>query len=89
MILLTSSDNLNFWWNSCLLTGIYLFKVKDRNPRTRCEICSKMTERRRSGDFIVNFEHISHLVLVLLLLNLNMSLPAGLPEPLGFTIILS
>ena len=48
-----------------------------------------MTERRRSGDFIVNFEHILHLVLVLLLLNLNMSLPAGLPEPLGFTIILS
>ena len=27
---------------------------------------------RRSGTFIVNFEHISHLVLVFLLLNLNM-----------------
>ena len=27
---------------------------------------------RRSGIFIVNFEHISHLVLVLLLLTLNM-----------------
>ena len=44
--------------------GIYLFKVNSRNTRTRCEICS--------GVFIVNFEHISHLVLVLLLLTLNM-----------------
>ena len=89
MILLTSSDALNIWWNSYLLTGIYSFKVNHRNPRTRCEICSKMKERSRSGDFIVNFEHISHLVLVYLLLNLNVSLPTGLPEPLGFTIILS
>ena len=30
-----------------------------------------------SGVFIVNFEHISHLVLVFLLLTLNMQLPAG------------
>ena len=56
--------------------GIYLLKVNNRNTRTRCEICSKLTikipERRlwhRSGTFIVNFEHISHLVLVFLLLN--------------------
>ena len=33
--------------------------------------------RRRSGIFIVNFEHIPHLVLVFLLLTLNMQLPAG------------
>ena len=59
-------------------SGIYLFKVNNRNTRTRCEICSKLTintpERRhwrRSGVFIVNFEHISHLVLVFLLLTLN------------------
>ena len=59
--------------------GIYLFKVNDRNTRTRREICSKLTiktpERRqwrRSGIFIVNFEHISHLVLMFLLLTLNM-----------------
>ena len=32
---------------------------------------------RRSGAFILNFEDISHLVLVFLLLTLNMSLPAG------------
>ena len=45
--------------------GIYLLKVKNRNTRTRCEICSKLTiklpERRqwrRSGIFIVNFEHV-------------------------------
>ena len=58
--------------------GIYLLKVNNRNTRTRCEICSKLTintpERRqwrRSGVFIVNFEHISHLALVFLLLTLN------------------
>ena len=59
--------------------GIYLLKVNNRNSRTRCEICSKLTikipERRqwrRSGIFLVNFEHILHLVLVFLLLTLNM-----------------
>ena len=59
--------------------GIYLFKVNDRNTRGWCEICSKLTikapERRQwrpSGVFIVNFEYISHLVLVFLLLTLNM-----------------
>ena len=58
--------------------GNYKFKVNNRNIRTRCEICSKLTikipERRqwrRSGIFIVNFEHISQLVLVFLLLNLS------------------
>ena len=54
--------------------GNYLLKVNNRNTRTRCEICSKLTiktpERRqwrRSVVFIVNFEHISHLVPLLLL----------------------
>ena len=52
----------------------YMFNVSNRSTRTRCEICSKLTiktpERRqwrRSGVFIVNFEHISHLGLVFLL----------------------
>ena len=56
----------------------YIFKVKNRNNRTRCEICSKLIiktpERRHwrcSGVFIVNFEHISHLVLLFLSLTLN------------------
>ena len=64
---------------SAFPVGIYMFKVNNRNSITRCEICSKLTiktpERRhwrRSGVFIVNFEHISHLVLVFLLLTLNM-----------------
>ena len=59
--------------------GNYLLKVNNRNSRTRCEICSKLTTKtpegrqwRRSGVFIVNFELISHLVLVFLLLTLNM-----------------
>ena len=58
-----------------------LFKVNNRNTRTGCQICPKLTvnepERHQSredgtqsmtsfGVFIVNFEHISHLVLVFL-----------------------
>ena len=64
--------------------GIYPLKVNNRNTRTKCKICSKLTIKtpeqrhwRRSGDFVVNFEHISHLVLVFLLLTFNMLLPAG------------
>ena len=52
---------------------IYLLKVNNRNTRTRFEICSKLTiktpERRQWR--IVNLEHISHLVLMFLLLTLN------------------
>ena len=60
--------------------GNYMFKVNNINTRRRCEICSKLTlktpERRykhwrSSGVSIVNFEHISHLVLVFLLLTLS------------------
>ena len=65
---------------------IYLFKVNNTN-RKRCEICSKLTiktpERRQwrhSGVFIVNFEHISPLFLVFLLLTLNKRMLAGLYE---------
>ena len=57
---------------------IYLFKANNRSTRTTYEICSKLTiitpERRhwrRSGIFIVNFEHISHFALVFLLLTLH------------------
>ena len=53
-------------------------KVNNKNSRARCEMCLKLTiktlERRhwrRSGVFIVNFEHILHLVLVFLLLTLS------------------
>ena len=48
--------------------GIYMFEVNNRNTRTMCEICSRLTiktpQRRqwgRSGVFVVNFEYISHL----------------------------
>ena len=37
----------------------------------------KVNNWHRSGVFIVNFEHNSHLALVFLLLTLNMSWPAG------------
>ena len=75
--LVPSSENFNIpkWF----LGSIYLLKVNIRNTRTRCEICSKLTiktPKQRpldfSGLFIVNFEHILHFVLVLLLLTLNM-----------------
>ena len=64
--------------------GKYMFRVNNRNIRARCEICSKLAikipERRLCSKlimtipsiFIINFEHISHLVLVFLLLTLNM-----------------
>ena len=52
--------------------------IMETVQQDRCEICSKLTikipERRhwrRSGIFIVNFEHISYLVLVFLLLTLS------------------
>ena len=74
-----TSNHKKCMWNGKYPAGIYLFKVNNRNTRTRCGMCSKLTiktsERRhwrRSGVFIVNFEHISHLVLVFLLLILNM-----------------
>ena len=55
--------------------GNYLFIVTNKNTRRRREICSKLTiktERRlRSGLFVVNFEYISSLVLVFLLLTLS------------------
>ena len=57
--------------------GIYLLKVNNRNTRARCEICLKLKlktpkERqwRRSSIFTINVEHISHLVFLLLTLNI-------------------
>ena len=89
--LLLSLRNSKLIHSSYNPAGIYLLNVININTRTRCEICSKLTVKtaercqktaercqwRRSGVSIVNFEHISHLVLVFLLLILNMLLPAG------------
>ena len=63
-----------FWFLN--QANIYLLKIINRNTRKICEICSKLTietpERcnwhRRSGVFIINFQHILHLFLVFLLL---------------------
>ena len=82
----------SFNWFSISLTFLlwktspvrnYMFKLNNRNTRTSCEICSKLTIKtpeqshwRRSGVFIVNFEHISQLVLVFLLLTLSRWMPA-------------
>ena len=69
---------------TCFPNNIYFLKVRNRNTRKRSEVCSKLTiktlERqqwRRSGVFIVNFEHISHLFLVFLLLALNKEMLPG------------
>ena len=55
--------------------NIYLFNIYKRNTKKMCEIGSTLTiktpERRHSGVFIVNFEPISHLFLVFLLITLN------------------
>ena len=58
--------------------SIYLFKVSNRNTIKRCKICSKLTiktpELRQWGGpgvFLVDFEHISYLFLVIQSLTLN------------------
>ena len=64
---------------------ICLFKVNNRNTRKKSETCFKLTIKteqhhwRRSGVFIVNFEHISHLFLLFLLLTLRKLMLAGMP----------
>ena len=63
----------------CLFpVGIYMLKINNRNSRTRCEICLKLTiktperrQQRRSGVFIVNSERVPHLLPVFLLLTLS------------------
>ena len=64
------------WHLSYNPANTYLFKVNNRNTRKRYEICLKITIKtsewrhwRCSGAFIGNFEYISHLFLVFLLLN--------------------
>ena len=64
----------------CLPTqkNICLFIVNIWTTRKMCEFCSELTIKapeqrqwRPSGVFIVNFEHISHIVLVFPFLTLN------------------
>ena len=69
---------------------IYLFKVHNRNTRKRRESCSKLTiktlDRRCSDVFIINFEHISRLFLVYLLLTLNKQMLARIKILTGSSI---
>ena len=67
-------------WGRTVITQLTKFKAGNKNNRKRCEICLKLTiktlERRPSGVFTFNFEHISHLFLVFLLLALNKQMSA-------------
>ena len=58
--------------------NFYLFKVNNIHIRISCGICSKLTinstEFRRPDVFIDNFEHVSLLILVFLLLTLGICL---------------
>ena len=56
--------------------NFYSFQVNNENIRARCETCSKLTKKisgrcywPRSTVFIVNFEQISHIVLLFPLFN--------------------
>ena len=49
------------WKGQACSAVIYLFKANNRNSRTRCRI----------GIFIINFEQISHIVLVFPMLTMN------------------
>ena len=66
----TALKNLEFTGNPA---DNYMLKVNNGNTKTW----------RRSGVFIVNFEHISHLVLVFVLLTLSRQMPAGKQQRLS------
>ena len=58
-----------------------MVKVNDKNTKTMCETCSELTMSELewrywycSGDFIVNFQPVLHLFLVLLLFSFNMQM---------------
>ena len=69
---------LNKFWK-VFPVGNYILKVNDRNTRSRCELCSKLTIKtpRRRHVFNVNFDHILPPVLVFLLLTLSRIMSAG------------
>ena len=77
-IILKIRENFQEIQRTSVSAGNYMFKINNRNTRTRCEICSNITIKtpvqrqwRRCSAIIVNCEHISHLVLVFLLLTLS------------------
>ena len=71
-------------YRSAYPANIYMFKANNRNHRKGCGICSKLTAKKAeqrqwtlSGFFIVNFEHISHLFIMFVLLTLTKYLFSG------------
>ena len=55
--------------------NIYRYKINNRNTRKKFEVCSKLTIKtlewrswRPSGIFVFNIEHLSHLLVMFLLL---------------------
>ena len=68
---------LDFWnwgglvWGSNILANICLYKVNNRNTREKNQNVQSQQERRRSGVYIVNFDHISKIFPVFLVLTLN------------------
>ena len=73
-----TKNSREIWIQSLDLARIWLFKVNSRKTKTICETSSNSAiktpewlRRHRSCAFIVNFEQISHTVLVFTLLILN------------------
>ena len=71
--------------NKTFPAGMYSVSFNNKNTKTMCKACSKLTMKtpeerkwRRSGVFTVDFEQISHIFLVFLLLTLNIILLPGL-----------
>ena len=67
-----------------------IFKLTFTSSKSKIEVPDQMwnplkltiktlewSQWRRSGVFIVNFKHISHIILVFLLMNLNKQIPTG------------
>ena len=74
-------NNFYYLKNNIFIQIIWIIRWTIQHKSQPAFTCSKLTietldVRHRSGVFIVNFEHISHLVLVFLLLTLNMLLLA-------------
>ena len=83
----------HFCWESLGLgyisAGIYLLKVNNRSTGARCAYVQIWRQWRCSSVFIVNIEHISHLVLVFLLVTLSIWISAGKVYPLFNSIMRS
>ena len=67
-----------YFWNQSYPVSKNMFKINNSNTSTRFEICSKLTLKTseqsywcHSSVFILLFEHISHLVIVFLVLTLS------------------